>query len=96
MRSACVAGRRCARLLPLPAKPTHPSALGAPAAPILRLCSPQGTAVLTGHYSTQIGEGAHARLRRSGFAGISSRPPEEGPLDLEDFDALVFRCAPFL
>ncbi|PRW44841.1 putative complex I intermediate-associated 30 [Chlorella sorokiniana] len=52
---------------------------------------PQGTAVFSGRYSTQIGEGAHHRLRRSGFAGISSNPPPEGPMDLEDYDALVFR-----
>ena len=47
--------------------------------------------MFSGRYSTQIGEGAHQRLRRSGFAGISSNPPEEGPMDLEDYDALVFR-----
>jgi hypothetical protein len=53
--------------------------------------APQGTALLAGHYSTELAEGAHERLRRSGFAGITSKPSPMGPLDLEDFDALVFR-----
>ncbi|PSC70312.1 putative complex I intermediate-associated 30 [Micractinium conductrix] len=51
---------------------------------------PKGTALFTGSYSTEVGEGAHARLRRSGYAGISSAP-KDAPMDLEDFDALVFR-----
>lgn len=42
-------------------------------------------------YSTEVGERAHERLRRSGYAGITSKPSPEGLLDLEDFDALVFR-----
>ena len=53
--------------------------------------APQGTALLAGHYSTELAEGAHERLRRSGFAGITSKPSPKGPLDLEDFEALVFR-----
>ena len=61
--------------------PTHPSAFHCP----------QGTALLSGHYSTKLAEGAHERLRRSGFAGITSQPSPMGPLDLEDFDSLVFR-----
>ncbi|KAL4448351.1 hypothetical protein ABPG75_005570 [Micractinium tetrahymenae] len=53
---------------------------------------PQGTAVLYGTFSTEVGEGAHARLRRSGFAGMTNRPlVDAGRLDLEDFDSLVFR-----
>lgn len=54
-------------------------------------CAPlQGTAVLAGRYSSALGEGADARLRRSGFAGITSRA-QGAAMDLEDFDALVFR-----
>lgn len=53
---------------------------------------PTGTAVLSGTFSTAVGEGAHARLRRSGFAGMTSKPvADHAMLDLEDFDALVFR-----
>ncbi len=55
-------------------------------------CLPlQGTALFSGVYSTEVGQGAHERLKRSGFAGISSVADPLGPLDLEDFDALVFR-----
>ncbi len=54
----------------------------------------QGTAVLSGIYSRAVGESAHSRLRRSGFAGMTSKPLEDpSRLDLEDFDALVFRRA---
>ncbi|KAI3426304.1 hypothetical protein D9Q98_008677 [Chlorella vulgaris] len=52
---------------------------------------PPGTATLTGVFSTEVGEGAHERLRRSGYAGITTKPSQDGPLDLEDFDTLVFR-----
>lgn len=49
--------------------------------------------MLSGTFSTAVGERAHARLRRSGFAGMTSKPVEDrAMLDLEDFDALVFRC----
>jgi hypothetical protein len=54
---------------------------------------PPGTATLTGVFSTEVGEGAHERLRRSGYAGITTKPSQDGPLDLEDFDTLVFRQA---
>lgn len=34
----------------------------------------QGAAVLAGHFSTAVNEeGAHERLRRSGFCGMSSK-----------------------
>lgn len=50
--------------------------------------------MLSGIYSRAVGESAHSRLRRSGFAGMTSKPLEDpSRLDLEDFDALVFRRA---
>lgn len=51
----------------------------------------QETAILSGNYSTVIPETAHARLKRSGFAGINSIAEPDTYLDLDDFDALVFR-----
>lgn len=80
--------------MPFPAMHHHHHASSSEPAHCPSLCLPplQGTAVFSGRYSTQIGAGAHHRLRRSGFAGITSNPPPEGPMDLEDYDSLVFRC----
>ncbi|GAB4817331.1 hypothetical protein N2152v2_004377 [Parachlorella kessleri] len=54
-----------------------------------------GSAELCGQFSTQVAdEGAHERLKRSGFCGIHSKARVveiKGYLDLEDFDTLVFR-----
>lgn len=72
-----------------PRHPCHPCRT-CRAPPCCCSASMQGTAVLAGEYSSALGEGADARLRRSGFAGITSRP-QGAPMDLEDFDALVFR-----
>jgi hypothetical protein len=49
--------------------------------------------VLGGDFSRAVGDNADPRLKRSGYAGMFSAPPEEGTLDLEDFDSLVFRCS---
>lgn len=52
----------------------------------------QGTAEFSGRFSTELGDSAHARLKRSGFAGFSLRArPPGSTIDIEDFDSLVFR-----
>lgn len=42
-------------------------------------------------YSREIPDGASHRLKRSGFAGMSSRALSGEYIDLDDFHSLVFR-----
>jgi len=51
----------------------------------------QEAAELHGMYSREIGEGASLLLKRSGFAGMSSRARPDEYIDLDDFHSLVFR-----
>lgn len=69
----------------------HPSSLHPPLHHTPHIPPLQGTAEFRGEYSRAVRDDASDRLKRSGFAGISTRADDGEYLDLDDYHSLVFR-----